>query len=454
MRSLFSRLTAILLFSIFVLEKPALTSNDQTLLISHVNIIDISNNTRIENQFVYIVGDKIKQISSIRPETLADTKVIDGEDKYLMPGLVDMHVHVMQEADIYQLLRYGVTTARVMYGWPQTLEYRDKIRKGLLLGPDLIVASPIINQESPYASSFIHKFVNTPSQARDLVKEYKEQGYDLIKTYDGLQPEVFDEISLTAKANNLPLAGHPSFYLSLDDYIAAKPQTIEHIEMLYQASLDYSRDEKLLEQLAKKLSEQKIPVTTTLVVYDNLARMAVEKQPYIDSLPVEYVHPLIKDHEQGSVDFITSLDNPQEWRSKADYLGYMAKVFEENNVPLVIGSDGGVGYTINGVSTIDEMELLASYGLPINSILRAATIAPALALNKEKEIGVIEIGYKANLILLHSDPRKDLSVLRHPVAVIKSGTFIGRQKLIELDTKSKQHMGWFNTYWNLFWGLY
>jgi len=443
----------IILFSIFVSEKSVLASNDHTLLIRHANIVDIANNRIRENQFVYIVGDKIQQISSTKPETSPDSKIIDGKGKYLMPGLIDMHVHVMQEADVYQLLRYGITTARVMYGWPQTLEYRDKIQKGQLLGPDLVVASPIINQKSKYVSSFIHQFVESPNQARELVTEYAEQGYDLIKTYDGLQPEVFNEISKAAKENSLPIAGHPSFYLSIDNYIAAKPQTIEHIEMLYQASLDYSRDASLLKKLAKKLAFHQIPVTTTLVVYDNLARMAVEKQAFIDSLPVDYIHPFIKKHEQGSVEFITNLEKPQEWRSKADYLGYMAKVLEQNNVPLVIGSDGGVGYTINGISTIDEMELLARYGLPIDSILRAATITPAIALNKKNEVGVIDTGYKANLILLESDPRKDLSVLRHPVAVIKSGVFIDQQKLIELDTKSKQHMGWFNIYWNLLWGL-
>jgi len=108
--------------------------------------------------------------------------------------------------------------------------------------------------------------------------------------------------------------------------------------------------------------------------------LAVEKYQFIDNLPTDYMHPLFKNLEQQSVDFITTVKDPLEWRSKADYLGYMAKILNENNVPLVIGSDGGVGYTINGKSTIDEMELLAHYGVPTNDVLRAATYNPSISI--------------------------------------------------------------------------
>ena len=451
MRYLFNILLKLFLF-IFVLSVKAVPKNIcDSVLISNVNIVDVANNSIRPNQHLLIVGDEIKLISASKPKFTAGTKLINATGKYLMPGLIDMHVHVFQPADAHQLLRYGITTARVMYGWPQTLEYRDQIKKGDLLGPDLVVASPIINQKSEYANSFIHKFIDSPNQAQELVTEYAERGYDLIKTYDGLQPGIFSEISKTAKQFNLPIAGHPSFFLSLDEYIAEKPQTIEHIEMLFQASLNYSKDKTELKKLANKLALHQIPVTTTLVVYDNLARMALEKQAFIDNLPVEYIHPFMKKHEQDSVEFITNLKNPQEWRDKANYLGYMAKTFEENSVPLVIGSDGGVGYTINGISTIEEMELLAGYGVPINSILQAATITPAKTLNREKEIGRVKAGYKANLILLNSDPRQNLSVLRQPIAVIKLGNVLNDKDLNQLDVKAKQHMGWLKTWWNLFW---
>jgi len=164
-------------------------------------------------------------------------------------------------------------------------------------------------------------------------------------------------------------------------------------------------------------------------------------------------HPFLKKLEQQSVDFITSVDKPQEWRSKADYLGHMAKILNKNNVPLVIGSDGGVGYTINGKSTIDEMELLAHYGVPVNDILRAATITPAKTLKKDQEIGIVASGYTADLILLNGDPRKDLSVLRNPVAVVKSGRLFNRIALAELDRQAKQHMSWMDTALYLFYAL-
>ena len=450
------RLLFILTFNLYLLTLPAFAeqepqeTNNNVVLISDVNVVDVVNNGVKVNQFVLIIGDKIQQISSAKPILSANVKRVDGRGKYLMAGLIDMHVHVFQPADLYQLITHGVTTARVMYGWPQTLEYRDDIKQGTLTGPDLVVASPIVNQESPYANSNIHRFVDSPEQASKLVNKYAKLGFDLIKTYDGLRPEVFSAISQTAKENDLPIAGHPSFYLSIDAYIAAKPQTIEHIEMLYQASLDYSRDANLLIKLAKKLAAHKIPVSTTLVVYDNLAKMAVEKHQFIDNLPTDYIHPLFKRLEQQSVDFITTVKEPLEWRSKADYLGYMAKVLNENNVPLVIGSDGGVGYTINGKSTIDEMELLAHYGIPTNDVLRAATITPALTLKRDKEIGIVAPGFIANLILLASDPRKDLSVLRSPIAVIKSGKLYDQAVLANLDSKAKIHMSLLDTALYLF----
>jgi len=445
----------LLIFPVFAKQQSP-KMNNHVVLISHVNIVDVANNDIKNNQHVLIVGDKIQQISSVKPvlSANANAKIVDGRGKYLMAGLIDMHVHVFQPAELYQLITHGVTTARIMYGLPETLEYREDIKQGVLIGPDLIVASPVINQPSPYASSTFHRFVDSPEQASKLVTKYAKQGFDLIKIYDGLQPEIFSAIVQTAKEHDLPIAGHPSFYLSIDEFIAEKPQSIEHIEMLYQASLDYSKDASLLDKLAKKLAVHKIPVTTTLVVYDNLAKMAVEKQHFIDSLPINYIHPLLKILEQDNVDFITTVEKPQQWRDKADYLGHIAKVLNENNVPLVIGSDGGAGYTINGKSTIDEMVLLASYGLPINDILRAATITPALALKREQQIGIVAAGFTANLILLASDPRKDLSVLRNPVAVIKSGRVFNQAALAKLDNKAQQHMNWLSTALMYLWAAY
>ncbi len=439
----------LLTFSVFAKYEPV-KSGENTLLINDVNIVDVANNDVKANRFVFIVKGKIQNISSVKPIITPDIKQLDGKGKYLMAGLIDMHVHVFQPADLYQLLTHGVTTARVMYGWPHILKYREDVKQGKLTGPDLIVSSPVINQKSPYASSNLHNFVDSPAEASKLVAEYAEQGFDLIKTYDGLQPDIFLAISKAAIDNGLPIAGHPSFYLDIEDFIDAKPQTIEHIEMLYQAPLDYSRDSDLLIALANKLAKHKIPITTTLIVYDNLAKLALEKQKFIDNLPTEYIHPLIKKLEQKSVDYITTVKEPNKWRNKADYLGYMVKVLNEHNVPLVLGSDGGVGYTINGKSTIDEMELLAHYGVPNNDILRAATITPALALNRGEEIGIVATGYNANLVLLNSDPRKNLSVLRNPIAVIKSGHLLDQVILKELDIKAKTHMDWLDTAINLF----
>jgi imidazolonepropionase-like amidohydrolase len=411
-----------------------------SVLIQNVSIIDVANNRIVENQHVYIEEDTIKAITSFIPARHNASIVINGEGKYLMPGLIDMHVHVFQPADLAQLLRHGITTARVMYGWPQTLTYRNKVSKGTLAGPDMIVSSPVINQKSPYANSPIHRFVDTPAQARKRVKEYAQQGFDLIKTYDGLQPEIFDAIANEAQINGLKTAGHPSFYVTMEDYLSSKPQTIEHIEMLYQAWLGYSTDRNALNSLAKELAKQNVPVTTTLVVYDNLARIAVEKHAFIDGEPTEYIHPFITKLEQSNVHHITNLDKPVKWREKADYLGLMAKVLNENGVPLVVGSDGGVGSTINGKSTLDEITLLHHYGVPANDILKAATLTPAKALNRDNEIGRVAKGFKANLLLLDNDPRKALSTLRRPVAVIKSGIVFDTDKLKTLDQQSKAHM--------------
>ncbi|MBL4941342.1 MAG: amidohydrolase family protein, partial [Colwellia sp.] len=93
-------------------------------------------------------------------------------------------------------------------------------------------------------------------------------------------------------------------------------------------------------------------------------------------------------------------------------------------------------------------------GLPINDILRAATITPALALKREQQIGIVAAGFTANLILLASDPRKDLSVLRNPVAVIKSGRVFNQAALAELDNKAQQHMNWFSAAIMYLWAAY
>ena len=184
-----------------ILAIPRLLLSQETqssLAITHVHVVPMDRERVLTDQTVLIVGDHIAEVGPADKVQVSKTAtVVDGTGKYLLPGLADMHVHATDEALLPIYLDNGITTVVNMNGSPSVLALRDKIRKGLVMGPNLYTTGPLLAGEGVmWRNKVVIK--RLPEDARRAVKEQIQAGYDFLKIYEGLSKENYSEIAKTA----------------------------------------------------------------------------------------------------------------------------------------------------------------------------------------------------------------------------------------------------------------
>jgi imidazolonepropionase-like amidohydrolase len=201
---------------------------DREIVFNSVNVIPMDIEKVIENQTVVIRNGIIQSIGD--PKKVKYKKnalVIEGQGRYLMPGLAEMHAHVPPIDDIEPMkdvlllfAAHGITTIRGMLGHPRHLELRKMVNSGEITAPKFYTSGPSLNGNS----------VQTQDQAIKMVKDEKEAGYDFLKIHPGLTQENFDALVRTANEVNIPFAGHVSYHVGVWKAIKAKQQTIDHMD--------------------------------------------------------------------------------------------------------------------------------------------------------------------------------------------------------------------------------
>jgi hypothetical protein len=164
------------------------------------NVVAMDGEQILAHQTVLIRDGKIQRMGERTTiHVPADARIIDAQGQYLMPGLVDMHVHLKEENELLLFVAHGVTTVRDMWGttgmqlalgFPDQLEMRAKIQAGELLGPTIYTAGPLMEGEPP--TSPLMPVFRTPEEAAEAVAWQKEQGYDFVKVYDNLSETRFN----------------------------------------------------------------------------------------------------------------------------------------------------------------------------------------------------------------------------------------------------------------------
>src|SRR5579864_2419664 len=164
---------------------------DGQIYITHVIVIDTETGKELPDRTVHISGDRISEV--VKSKDLASptgAKVIDGTNKYLIPGLWDMHVHGTEVDSTYPLyIANGVTGVRDMFGPPDANKFRAEFDKKQLVAPHFYLASPIVDGHPKVWRTSVE--VNTPAEARQFVDEQKHNGADFIKVYSRLKREEF-----------------------------------------------------------------------------------------------------------------------------------------------------------------------------------------------------------------------------------------------------------------------
>ena len=196
----------LLLFTFAVSQEEA-----KEIAIVNVNLIHMESDEVLKGQTVLIKNNKIESISKYSNKKFgSNTIVINGSDKFLIPGLADMHVHIRNKDELLNYVNYGVTTIMHMGGrssqGKKNLDYKEQINAGTLIGPQIITTKRIFDGDPRSAGSAYS--IASEELAIELVQESAKQGYDFIKVYNNISEDVFKAIVTEAKLHSLPVMGH------------------------------------------------------------------------------------------------------------------------------------------------------------------------------------------------------------------------------------------------------
>jgi imidazolonepropionase-like amidohydrolase len=409
----------------------------------NVNVLPMDHEGVFEGQTVLVRNGIIEAVGPPESVTLSpDTLIIDGRDRYLMPGLVDMHVHIKHEDDLLLYIANGVTTVRDMWGtggfqlwlgFPDQLELREQIGQGQLLGPTIFAAGPIMEGEP--ATMPLMPIFRTPAEAVESVAWQKAQRYEFIKVYDNLTPETYAAILDAARGHGLPVVGHVPWQVGLEEVLAGGQLSIEHLTgYIDPDTAQFRIPEDRLAEYARLTAAAGVWNCPTLVVYPLLGlptgSTQLEQQPGL-----AYVSPRIQAmwrlfHQQMKKSI--TYEGPDYADRIATLNRQMTKALYDNGAQLLVGTDAGNPYIVAGFSLHQELELMVAAGLTPYDALVAGTVNAAAALGKAGEFGSIAVGQRADLILLDANPLEDVSNTTRRAGVMLRGHWFAEGQLQEM----------------------
>lgn len=418
---------------------------DNVRVLSMVDEAEVSQSA----QAVLVMGDTITEIGAAGEINVPEgVLVVDGRGYTLMPGLIDAHVHLNDEAEIAAYLAHGVTGLRNMSGYPFHLRLMERMAKGQLLGPDLMTTGPILNSRGPN-ELVLQTTVTTAEEARLAVQAQHNAGYRHIKVYSNLTPQAFDAIIDEAARLGMTVSGHSPegertagiphekpFEIPWEDSLGRGLTTLEHAETLVWHGLRDHLDSDDMRLLATLLAESGEAVTPTLYAHKRLVLIAETQGAYLERPGTEMINPLATWFSKSAQEYWSQLDPSAYEAPHADFFLIATGLLHEAGVPLLTGTDSGSFGIIPGASIARELELLVAAGLSPFAALNSATRRNAEVLGFENT-GMIAPGYRANLVLLPTDPLTDVAAVEFPVGVMIGGYWLDEQTLDEMKNSAR-----------------
>lgn len=431
------RTISYILFSLFLII--SCTPPSQQIVFTNVSVIPMDSELILEDQTVVIEGDRIVQIApSSEVNAASNATIIDGDGKYLMPGLAEMHGHVPPtdpgpdapdyfdnkyvESTLFLYISAGVTTVRGMLGYENQLELKERVNSGELVGPNLYLAGPSFNGNT----------ISSPDQAAERVREHKEEGWDLLKVHPGLSLEEYDAMAETAHEVGITFGGHVPADVGVIHAIESGQITIDHVDG-YVNYLQQFEGEEMDEKMAEVIQltkEHNVWIVPTMALWETIIGAAdYEAMKQYDEL--KYIPAAVK---QNYFDFAES---PQSGYSSDDpqqHAELRTQILSEMNkagVKILMGTDAPQLFSVPGISIHRELPHMKAAGMSNYKIIESGTKNVGEYFAEWDEFGTIAEGQRADLILLDGNPLEDLSHIKDHSGVMVQGKWYSREMIDE-----------------------
>jgi hypothetical protein len=450
----------------------AVSTAQTSLVITHVNVIDVLNGRIQRDKTLVISKGVIIEIQEGRKSVPKASTVVNGSGKFAIPGLWDMHYHFEGSEpgirEFNMLLANGVLGIRDMGDKPKIIfPARSEIAFGKILAPQIVTCGPIVDGPNP-TNPPLSVSVHGPDDARAMVHKLKEMGADCVKVHDGVPLDAYLAIANEVKKVNLPLVGHIPVRVRVMQATNAGQRSIEHEIGLRGAStvedeLIEAEDESAV--FAEAMRTKKFQLIPENIAKkgnyvlnhfsddraNGLYRAFARNGTYLDPT-------LVTDRALTFVDDLVKQDDPRfkyipasqrEWwnpergmltryRTPA-YIAFRKRQFEKTlqqipiahraGVRFLAGTDSTLPFIYPGFSVHDELGLFVKAGLSPLQALQTATINPARFLGLERSLGSVQAGKSADLVLLDADPLQEIGNTRKIFAVVVRGKLLNRSDL-------------------------
>lgn len=423
-----------------------------------VTVVPLDREGTLDHQTVVVSGNRIVALGAAATTPVpAGARRIDGRGKYLMPGLAEMHAHVVggNNPDHEQINRdilflyvaNGITSIRAMLGAPNQIPLREQLRRGEVLGPTMYVSAPSLNGNS----------APNPDSAARLVRAHKAAGYDFLKIHPGLSLETYDAIARTAREVGITWAGHVPAAVGLRHALASGQSGVDHLDGMLEAatpdsifqrlrrgppvpfaefvnSVDPARFAAIAAEIRRAGSWQ-VP---TILVWENLYSQAETPEQMAGRPEMKYAS------RQARESYVAQKHNLiRQQRSAglspelaARYLALRRQALRalaDADAPLLMGTDSPQLFMVPGFALHRELAIIAAAGVSPRRIYEsgAKNVARYVAekLGQDGNFGTVAVGNRADLVLLDANPLESVTNLTRRAGVMVRGRWVSSAEI-------------------------
>ncbi len=416
-----------------------------------VSVLPMDRDRVLTGQTVLVRDGRIAAVGpSASVRVPPDAQRIDGRGKYLMPGLAEMHAHVLGPAQPQELNRdimflyvaNGVTTIRAMLGAPNQLVLRGQLQKGEVLGPTMFVAAPSLNGNS----------APNPDTAMKLVRAHKAAGYDLLKLHPGLTRATYDSAVRVAREVGITFGGHVSQQVGIDRTLEVRQSTVDHLDGYIEGAVPdplkrrimspteqvpFSEwmagvtDDKLRE-LARRTKDAGVWNVPTVFLWESLygtfAPESAAQRPEMKYAPKQWVNGWITQKRNQAQGLTQGGVTPELAQQLLSHRRKFLKALADAGAPLLMGTDSPQMFNVPGFALHRELRLMGEAGLTPYQVLESGTKNVGLYverdLKQDGKFGTVAVGNWADLVLLDANPLQSLDNLTKRAGVMVRGRWV------------------------------